>query len=112
MGASACWSRPDLALISFEVHSPPKSIVPDLLGVAVAAEKSPTDENLKLLANSKSSLQLLRGMQRQDFLHWRPERLLLEHVVRALNRRAEAGVHTHLLKVKAHSGEPLNTLAD
>ncbi|NBO64558.1 MAG: hypothetical protein EBU88_06900 [Acidobacteria bacterium] len=115
MGASACWSRPDLAPVSFEVHGPPKSIVPELFGVAVAAEKSPTDEDLKLLTDSKSSLQLLRGMQRQDFpvfLHRRPERRLLERVVRALNRRAEAGVHTHLIKVKAHSGEPLNTLAD
>ncbi len=61
------------------------------------------------------SLQLLRGMQIQDFpvfLHRRPERRLLERVVRALNRRAEPGVHTHLIKVKAHSGEPLNTPAD
>lgn len=115
MGASACWSRPDLAPVSFEVHGPPKSIVPELSGIAVAAERSPTDEDLTILTDSKSSLQMLRGMQRQDFpvfLHRRAERRILERVVRALNHRAEAGVRTRLVKVKAHSGEPLNTLAD
>ncbi len=67
------------------------------------------------MTDKKSSIQLLRGMQRQDslvFFHRRPERRLLVGVVRALNRRAQAGVYTHLIKVKAHSGEPLNTLAD
>ena len=58
---------------------------------------------------------MLRGMQSQDFpvfFHRRAERRILERVVRALNHRAEAGVRARLVKVKAHSSEPLNTLAD
>jgi hypothetical protein len=108
MGPNACWSRPDLAPVSFEVHGPPKSIVPELTGIAVAAERSPTDEDLTILTDSKSSLQMLRGMQRQDFpvfLHRRAEPRILERVVRALNNCAEAGVRTRLVKFKAHSGE-------
>jgi hypothetical protein len=101
--------------MSFEVHGPPRSIVPELSGLAIAAERSPTDEDLTILSDSKSSLQMLRGMQRQDFpvfLHRMAERRILERVVRALNHRAEAGVRTRFIEVKAHSGEPLNTLAD
>ncbi len=73
------------------------------------------DEDLTILTDSKSSLQTLRGMQRQDFpvfLHRMAERRIPGRVVRSLNHRAEAAVRTRLVKVKAHSGEPLNTLAD
>lgn len=115
MGAGVSWSRQDLAPISFEVHGSPKSIIPELSGLAVAADRAPMDEDLTILTDSKSALLLLQGMQRQDFpvfLHRRAERRLLESTVRALNRRAAAGKHTHLVKVKAHSGEPLNTIAD
>ena len=115
MGAGVCWSRPDLDPISFEVHGLPKSIVPELSGLAAAIARAPIDEDLTVLTDSKSALQMLQGMQRQDFpvfLHGRAERRLLEHTVYVLNRRAAAGRHTHLVKVKAHSGEPLNTFAD
>ena len=115
MGAGVCWSRPDLASFSVEVHGPPKSIVPELSGLAEAADRAPMGEDLTILTDSKSALLMLKGMQRQDFpvfLHRRSERRLLERTVRALNRRASAGVYTHLVKVKAHSGEPLNTTAD
>ena len=67
------------------------------------------------LTDSQASLLMLRGMQREDFpvfLHRRAEKRLLERVVHAINRRAEAGAQTFLRKVKAHSGEPLNTWAD
>ena len=115
MGASACWSRPDLQPISFEVQGPPISVVPELAALAVAAENSPLDEDLTILTDSKTSLQLLIGMQRKDFpvfLHRRAERRFLERTVRALNRRADAGRVTHLCKVKGHSGDPLNYEAD
>ncbi len=58
---------------------------------------------------------MLHEMQSQDFqiyLHSRAEQQILEREVRALNHRAEAGVRTRLVKVKAHSGESSNTLAD
>lgn len=115
MGAGVCWSRPDLAPCSFEVHGPPKSIVPELAALAAALARAPADEDLTILTDSKSALQMLRGMQRRDFpvfLHRRVEHRLLQRTVDALNARAAAGRYTHLVKVKAHSGEPLNTMAD
>ena len=115
MGAGACWSTPKIAPVSVTVHGPVKSIVPELTGLAVAAEGSPLDQDLTVLTDSKASLQLLRGMQREDFpcyCHGRTELPLLERVIRALNRRVEAGSHTRLVKVKAHAGEPLNSWAD
>ena len=54
-------------------------------------------------------------MQRQDFpifLHRRIEKHFLEGAVKALNNRASSGARTSLVKVKAHAGEPLNSLAD
>ena len=115
MGAGVCWSRPSLPPISFVVHGPPKSVIPELAGLAEATETAPTDEPLTILTDSQASLLLLRGMQREDFpvfLHRRAEKCLLERVVHAINRRAEVGAQTCLRKVKAHSGEPLNTWAD
>ena len=94
VGAGVCWSRPDLDPISFEVHGLPKSIVPELSGLAAAIARAPIDEDLTVLTDSKSALQMLQGMQRQDFpvfLHGRAERRLLEHTVYVLNRRAVAG---------------------
>jgi hypothetical protein len=115
MAAAACWSRPELVPFGFEVLGPSKSVTPELAGLAAAAERSPLDCPLTVLTDSRSSLLLLLGMQRTDFpvfLHRRTERPLLERVVRALNRRAEAGASTRLVKVKAHAGEPLNAWAD
>jgi len=115
MGASVSWSRPDLFPFRCEVHGPPKSICPELVGVCAAPMYAPLEEDLTMLVDSKSSLLLLKGMQREDFpifLHRRAERRLLERVVSALNLRAAAGSHTHLAKVKAHSGDPLNSIAD
>ncbi len=71
--------RHDLAPIIFEAHGPPKSIVPELSGLAAAAERSPTDEDLEILTDSKYSLHMLQGMQRQDFpifLHRRGDKFL------------------------------------
>ncbi len=115
MGASVCWSKPELASFQCEVHGPPKSIAPELVGIAAAPMLAPLEEDLTILTDSKSSLLQLKGMQRGDFpifLHRRAERRLLENAVRALNYRAAAGAHTHLVKVTAHAGDPLNTVAD
>ena len=115
MGAGACWSRPIRLPFSSAVHGPPKSIFPELAGLAIAVERSPLDEDLTILTDSKISLQLLRGMQRQDFpvfCQRRAELPLLERTIRALNGRVEAGRRTRLIKVRAHVGEPLNTIAD
>ena len=115
MGAGVCWSQPDLDPISLAVHGPVKSVVPELAGLAVATERAPLGQDLTILTDSKASLQLLRGMQRKDFPVYcraRTELPLLERVIRAINRRVEAGRSTRLVKVSAHAGEPLNTWAD
>ena len=106
MGASVCWSKPELASFQCEVHGPPKSIAPELVGIAAAPMLAPLEEDLTILTDSKSSLLQLKGMQRGNFpifLHRRAERRLLENAVRALNYRAAAGAHTHLVKVTAHA---------
>ena len=54
-------------------------------------------------------------MQRIDFpldLYRHPARQLLLHVVMLINKRSEAGSTTSFMKVRAHSGEPLNEGAD
>ena len=115
MGAGVCWSQPILDPVSVMVHGPVKSVVPELVGLAIAAERAPLDQDLTILTDSKASLQLLRGLQRRDFpvyCHARTELPLLERAIRALNKRVEAGRNTRLVKVRAHAGEPLNTWAD
>ena len=115
MGASVVFSDPDLHVINFEVHGPAKSNIPELAAIAAAARYAPMDKDLTILTDSQDSLQLLTGMQRHDFplfLHRRIEKQLLEGAVKALNNRASSGARTSLVKVKAHAGEPLNSLAD
>ena len=67
MGAGVCWSQPILDPVSVTVHGPVKSVIPELVGLAIAAERAPLDQDLTILTDSKASLQLLRGMQRRDF---------------------------------------------
>ncbi len=55
------------------------------------------------------------GMQRRDLprsLYSQSVRQLLLHVVKLINKRAEAGRRTRFIKVRAHRGEPLNEAAD
>ncbi len=54
-------------------------------------------------------------MQRKDLPLWlylHTARQLLRHTAQLVNRRAEMGRTTRFIKVKAHSGEPLNEAAD
>ena len=100
---------------SVAVYGPPSSIRPELAGISLAVEECPVEENLNILTDSLSALQLLRGMQRKDFplgLHRHTARHLLVQVVRRINQRAAAGSVTRLIKVRAHRAEPLNEQAD
>jgi len=65
--------------------------------------------------DSLSSLQLLTAMQRTDF----PQEIrthanfnTLALIVQTINKRSEEGGRTTLMKVTAHSGNPLNEWAD
>ena len=80
-------------------------------------EECPVQEDLTLLTDSKSSMDLLQSMQRVDsgfpmWIYRHPARQLLGHVARLINQRAAAGVVTRLVKVKAHASDPLNEAAD
>jgi hypothetical protein len=73
------------------------------------------DEDLTILADSLSSMCLLKSMQRRDFplwLHRHPERQLLIFVAGLINGRAASDVITRFVKVKSHRAEPLNEAAD
>jgi hypothetical protein len=96
---------------SVSVFGQPSSIRAEL----TAIKDCPGEEDLNVLTDSLSSLQLLMSMQRGDFplsLYRHQARQLLVHVVKLLNRRVEAGRTTRFIKFRAHRGEPLNELAD
>ena len=115
MGAAMVAKDGRLPARSATVFGQPSSIRPELTGIALALEDCPGEEDLNVLTDSLSSMQLLKSMQRGDFplsLYRHPARQLLVHVVKLLNRRAETGHTTRFIKVRAHRGEPLNELAD
>jgi len=100
---------------SVAVFGQPSSIRPELTGIALALEECPIEEDLTILTDSLSSMDLLQSMQRGDFplsLYRHSVRHLLLHVVTLLNKRAAAGRITRFIKVRAHRGEPLNEAAD
>ena len=53
--------------LSVAVYGPPSSIRPELTGISLAVKECPVEENLNILTDSLSALQLLRGMQLKDF---------------------------------------------
>ena len=77
------------------------SIRPELTGLTLALEECPVKEDLTVLTESKSSMDLLQSMQRADFPRWlyrNPARQPLVHVARLINQRAVAGVVTRLVQ--------------
>jgi hypothetical protein len=79
---------------SVAVFGQPSSIRPELTGIALALEECPIEEDLTILTDSLSSVDLLQSMQRGGFtlsLYSHSVLYLLQHVVKLLNRRAAAG---------------------
>jgi ribonuclease HI len=114
MGAGGCWLNEALPSFSFAVYGQPASIAPELEAIGAALSQAP-QQDLTVLTDSLSGLQLLRKMQRSDFrlsLHGHPQRSIVERTVALLNSRARAGLLTTLVKVKAHAGDRLNEWAD
>ena len=115
MGAAVVAKDGRMQARSAAVFGQPSSIRPELTGIALALEGCPTEEDLNILTDRLSSMRLLMGMQRRDLplsLHRHSVRQLLLHVVKLINKRAEAGRSTRFIKVRAHRGEPLNEVAD
>jgi ribonuclease HI len=115
MGAAVVAKDGRMQARSVAVFGQPSSIRPELTGIALALEGCPAEEDLNILTDSLSSMRLLMGMQRRDLplsLYRHSVRQLLLHVVKLINKRAEAGRRTRFIKVRAHRGEPLNEAAD
>lgn len=115
MGAAFISAGERIPARSVAVFGPASSTRPELTGISLALECCPLTENLTIMTDSLDSLTSLFNLRRADFplsLHRHPARQLLTHAVKLLNARHAAGVITRLVKVKAHSGDPLNEAAD
>ena len=115
MGAAFVSMRNRLPGRSVTVLGSASSTRPELTGIALALEASPSDEDLTILTDSLVAMTTLFSLRRADFplsLHRNACRQLLSHVVQLLNQRHAAGAATRFVKVKSHSGEPLNEAAD
>jgi ribonuclease HI len=115
MGAAFVSKDNRLPARSVAVFGQPASIRPELAGLALPLEDCPLEAELSMLTDSKSSMDLLKALQRKDFPLWvrgHTARQLLMHVVKLVNNRAAAGSVTRFMKVKVHRAEPLNETAD
>jgi ribonuclease HI len=115
MGAAFVSMGERIPARSVAVFGPASSTRPELTGISLALENCPITENLTILTDSLDSLTSLFNLRRADFpqtLFRHPSRHLLVHLVSLLNNRHAAGALTRLVKVKAHSGDPLNEAAD
>ena len=115
MGAAFVSKDNRLPARSVAVFGQPASIRPELAGLALPLEDCPLEEELSILTDSQSSMDLLKALQRTDFPLWirgHPARQLLNYVVKLVNRRVAAGSVTRFIKVKAHRAEALNEGAD
>ena len=114
MGCSAVFldGRPTLRR---GVHGDPCSTTAELSGLLMATEAASLEEPLTILTDSMTSLQNLVSMHRNDFckdLQRHPQQRLITDLVDSLNNRASVGARTLLVKVRAHTGEPMNEAAD
>jgi hypothetical protein len=67
MGAALVAKDDRLTARSVSVFDQPSSIWQELTGIALALEDCPDEEDLNILTDSLSSIQLHRSMQRRDF---------------------------------------------
>ena len=115
MGAAFVSMGDRLPARSVTVLGSESSTRPELTGIALALEASPSGEDLTILTDSLVAMTTLYSLRRADFplsLHRNACRQLITHVVKLLNERQAAGVVTRFVKVKSHRGEPLNEAAD
>ena len=114
MGCSAVFldGRPALRR---GVHGDPCSTTAELSGLLMATEAASLEEPLTILTDSMTSLQNLVSMHRNDFrrdLQRHPQQSIITALVNSLNNRASVGARTLFVKVRAHTGEPMNEAAD
>ncbi len=79
MGAAMVAKDGRLPARRVAVFGQPSSRLPELIGLALALEYCPGEEDLNILTDSLSSMRLLKSMKRGDFplsLHRHPARQL------------------------------------
>jgi ribonuclease HI len=115
MGFANVWLNASLPTLHGTPEGRPSSQTTELAGILAAVSVPPLQEDVAVCTDSLSSLQLLTAMQRTDF----PQEIrthanfnTLALIVQAINKRSEEGGRTTLMKVTAHSGNPLNEWAD
>ena len=105
MGAAYVAMGGRLPARSVAVHGSAASIRPELTAIALACEDCPLTEDLNILTDSLSSMELLKNLQRRDFplsLYRHPMRQLATYVTNLINKRTAASVTTRLIKIKSH----------
>jgi len=97
---------------SIEVGGDPASLRAEAAALAVLLEDIEDDEELVVLIDSLGLLQIIQNWTRFDFS---PKRDMQEHydlIARVMALLLKRRVKTTLVKVKSHSGVPLNERAD
>jgi len=115
LGFANVWLNESLPTSYGTSEGMPSSQKVELAGILAAVSAPPLHEDVAVCTDSLSSLQLLNAMQRADFpleIRTHINFKTLVHIVQAINQRSEAGGHTTLMKVAAHSGNSLNEWAD
>jgi ribonuclease HI len=115
MGYANVWLNASLPTSHGTPEGRPSSQTTELTGILADVSAPPQQEDVAVCTDSLSSLQLLTAMQRADF----PQEIrthanfnTLALIAQVINQRSESGGRTTLMKVTAHSGNPLNEWAD
>jgi ribonuclease HI len=91
------------------------SVRAELSAILLALRCNPTTEHLTILTDSLVSLLILQDAGKMDFQRdydTHPNRKIINEIIDILTVRHNCGTRTHLAKIPAHAGEPLNERAD
>ena len=114
MGAAVTYVGNDPAEILQDVQGDPSSTTAELVALRLAVENSPPERPLIILTDSHNALTALEHCRRTVFRSQQVPReslVPLQQLVQAINAFAE-DQELMILKVRAHSGHPLNERAD
>ena len=112
MGAAAVTLDGKIPTLTKLVSGEVSTTTVELSGLALQVKATPLDIPLTILSDSLTSLVALINTRRRDFsmrLRRHPQRQQLEDLIGPLNQRT---AQTLLVKIRAHTGEPLNEAAD
>lgn len=112
MGAAAVTLDEKIPNLMRLIQGEASTTTVELSGLALQVNATPKDTPLTILTDSLTSLYDLINTRRKDFsmqLRRHPQRQQLTDLIGPLNQRT---AQTRLVKIRAHTGEPLNEAAD